>query len=129
MGRLQPVLGCIECASRVTNLIEFENGLDFLRALRRLDEDEAEGLTARKRDSGWSAISAKAAITSASAGTILGFFGADIFRVIVAHLPMSGRKTPNSTNAASGNFVLSTWGPRSETLRPFVPLLSQSGCI
>ena len=72
--------------------------------------------------SGWSAISAKADNTSASAGTILGFFGADIFRVMVADLSMSGRKTFNSTNAASGNFVLSTCGPCSETVRPFVPL-------
>ena len=52
----------------------------------------------------------------------MGFFGADIFRVMVADLPMSGRKTFNSTNAASGNFVLSTCGPCSDTVRPFVPL-------
>ncbi len=47
---LKLVLGRVQRASGLPNLIELENGLNLLRALRRLDEDEAENLAAGKHD-------------------------------------------------------------------------------
>ena len=50
MRSLKLVLGGVQCAPGLPNLIELENGLNLFRALGRLDEDEAENLAARKRD-------------------------------------------------------------------------------
>ena len=63
-----------------------------------------------------------AAFTSGSAGAILGFLGAEAFRVMVADFSRAGRKTFSSTNEAAGNFVLPTCDPCSATDRPLVPL-------
>ena len=47
---LELVLRRIQHGARVSDLIELEKGLDFFRALRWFDKDEAEDLAAGKRD-------------------------------------------------------------------------------
>ncbi len=122
LRRLQLVLGGVEGGARLPDLVELEDASGFPRSAWSARQDEAQDLAARQRDLRDGRRSRPgAAFTSASAGTILGFFGSDTFRVIVADFPSAGMKTRSSTKAASGNFVLSTCGPCSATDRPLVP--------
>ncbi len=73
---LKLILGCVQARAGLSDLIELEKRLNLLRALRRLDQDEAENLAARKRDLRMVGDLLQAAFTSASAGTILGLLGA-----------------------------------------------------
>jgi hypothetical protein len=84
--------------------------LNLLRALGRLDEDEAENLATRKRDLRTIRDFRESGLHVIVSGFDLGrlLFGDEIFRVIVADLPIPIRNTRSSTNSTSGNFVLST---------------------
>jgi len=99
----QAVLRGVECLPRFTNFFQFEERLDFFRTLCRLEKNEAQDSRRERVISGCSAISSRAARIVGVSGSIVGFFGAEINRVIVTVLFRSPRNIFSRTKAASGS--------------------------